>query len=134
LEQALGDRLGAVVVKAHAVDDRTVFGQPEQADGIALLRAGNTVPISTKPKPIASIASGTSPFLSKPGPGQPDWERDARHALRQRRGKLWAGPLWQHPQRRDRHAMRRFCGKLEQERAEEAIGHLGKAGLSLFRK
>jgi hypothetical protein len=55
----------ALIVEAEPVDDAFVLDQAEDARlGLPACGFGVTVPISVKPKPIFSSASGTSAFLS----------------------------------------------------------------------
>jgi hypothetical protein len=49
--------------------------------GLPFCGRGVTVPISTKPKPSRNSASGTSPFLSKPGAtADRIWKIEAEYA------------------------------------------------------
>jgi len=91
--QVLRRRRAAAIVEAHAVDDRCIPAQPEQArTRIAGLRRGVTVPHSTKPKPNFAMASGTCASLSKPAARPTGLRKFRPNASTAKRGSSGAGP------------------------------------------
>ena len=126
----LDEPVHAVVVEAHAVDERVrpaAAGTGAGADCRAAGR-GVTVPISMKPKPSVASASMYSPFLSSPaasptGFGKRESHHGARARRRAARGARASRELLQRLERTEREVVRGLRLQREERGAEEGVGH-----------